>query len=185
MRRDTHIVLVPGMLAPTFYLQPLKKFLETSGYSTSIVSLNLSIPCLDTLVSKLYNHCKDISAENIVFIAHSHGGRVAYAASVHEKRVRKIITLGSPISSLRPQVTSWKIRLYNILSCAMRSWPNVLNGSRAVKSVGIYSLQDGVVSPEYARQDYPGILIELPNLSHSDLVNPSCIGDLLLQKIDI
>jgi triacylglycerol lipase len=145
------VVLVPGFLAGDVSLAVLRAWLRRLGHRTYRSGINWNVDCSETAVRRLDRRVIDVAERTgrpVALIGHSRGGLLAHAVAVRRpRRVRQVVTLGSPLSS--PFDAS-------VLTLAAVGWArlgqNLLRPSRpqclTVPLTSIRTTEDGIVRPE-------------------------------------
>lgn len=104
------VVVLPGMFANDFYLQPMRRWLTRIGYTPVRSTLSMNVGCPERL-------CKQIETElsrqmqrrpgPVAFIGHSRGGILARAIAARlGEHASHLILLGSPVGAVS-QMRSW------------------------------------------------------------------------------
>lgn len=191
-----HIVLLPGLLAPVYYLFPLVRYLRKNQkeYGVTAVPLRLSVAGFDSIVARAENaitknlleRCRP---QKIILFGHSHGGRVASELAPKLKKIYpdaeySVITTGSPFGRKLNYLSRFRKLFYSV-SKAYREWPRITQPDSSILKnyVRYYSNDDRIVIPEMAKADYTGELIELKGVSHNGLSSPSVMGPMLLELL--
>jgi pimeloyl-ACP methyl ester carboxylesterase len=151
-RGDGHPVLVlPGLAVGDTTTLPLRKFLEGRGYAVYPWDLGLNYGPRDGIVHKLLKRMHAIEREHgrkISLVGWSLGGAMARALAVHEpKRVRSVVTLGSPLSGDGKATNAW--RIFEFVSGVRSDDPRLrkmMSRHPPVPSTSILSKSDGIVA---------------------------------------
>lgn len=149
---DGHPVLVlPGMIAGDFSTWPLRKFLRQRGYEVYPWELGLNFGPRREIVRGLVQRVRDLHEEHgrkVSLIGWSLGGALACALAARmPKRVRQVITLGSPLQAQAHATNAW--RIFEMVSGYRSDHPHLsrLGGkSMHVPLTAILSRSDGVVN---------------------------------------
>lgn len=151
-RGDGHPVLVlPGLTAGDTTTWPLRRFLERCGYAAYPWELGLNLGPRDGTVHKLLKRLRSIEREHgrkVSLVGWSLGGAMARVLAVREpRRIRSVITLGSPLSGHPKATNAW--RLFELVSGVDADDPRLralLGRQPSVPSTSILSKTDGIVS---------------------------------------
>jgi len=151
-RGDGHPVLVlPGLTAGDSTTWPLRKFIERCGYAAYPWELGLNRGPRDGVVRKLLARIREIEREHdrkVSLIGWSLGGAMARVVAAREpKRVRSVITLGSPLSGHGKATNAW--RLFELVSGVRADDPRLralMSRHPPVPSTSILSKTDGIVA---------------------------------------
>jgi len=174
-RGDGHPVLVvPGLSAGDATTWPLRRFLERIGYAAYPWKLGLNFGPRGGAAHKLLNRIRAIEREHgrkVTLIGWSLGGAMARVLAVREpKRIRSVITLGSPLGGHPKATNAW--RLFELVSGVRVDDPRLLalmTRHPDVPSTSILSKTDGIVS-------WPMSLIPRNDLSENIEVASSHFG---------
>ncbi|MDL5158854.1 esterase/lipase family protein [Actinomycetospora termitidis] len=97
------VLAVPGFLAGDTSLAVLRAWLRRCGYRAYRSGIAWNVDCSEAAVRRLDRRLADVAARAgrpVTVIGHSRGGLLAHAVAVRRpNRVRRVITLGSPLSS--------------------------------------------------------------------------------------
>jgi pimeloyl-ACP methyl ester carboxylesterase len=151
-RGDGHPVLVlPGLTAGDATTLPLRRFLERCGYAAYPWELGLNLGPRDGTVHKLLKRLRSIEREHgrkVSLVGWSLGGAIARVLAVREpRRIRSVITLGSPLSGHPKATNAW--RLFELVSGLDADDPRLralVSRQPPVPSTSILSKTDGIVS---------------------------------------
>ena len=151
-RGDGHPVLVlPGLTAGDSSTWPLRKFIERCGYEVYPWELGLNCGPRDGVVGKLTARLREIErahGRSVSLVGWSLGGAMARVlASREPKRVRSVITLGSPLGGHPKATNAW--RLFEWVSGVRADDPRLramMSRPPPVPSTSILSKSDGIVS---------------------------------------
>lgn len=174
-RGDGHPVLVlPGLAVGDTTTLPLRKFLEGRGYAVYPWELGLNYGPRDGVVHKLLKRIRGIEREHarkLSLVGWSLGGAMARALAAHEpRRVRSVITLGSPLNGNGKATNAW--RLFEFVSGVRADDPRLkklMSRHPPVPSTSILSKTDGVVA-------WPASLIPQGKFSENIEVGASHFG---------
>lgn len=150
---DGHPVLVlPGLAAGDISTWPLRKFLQQRGYAAEPWQQGLNLGPRREIVRGLVDKVRAMHAEHgrpISLVGWSLGGALACALAARmPKRVRQVITLGSPLQASGAHATNAG-RLFELVSGYAANHPHLARiGSRPleVPLTAILSRSDGVVN---------------------------------------
>ena len=152
-RGDGHPVLVlPGLAAGDLSTWPLRKFLQQRGYVAEPWEQGLNLGPRREIVRGLVDKVRELHAEHgrkVSLIGWSLGGALAWALAARmPKRVRQVITLGSPLQASGAHATNaW--RLFELVSGYAADHPHLARiGGKPlqVPLTAILSRSDGVVN---------------------------------------
>ena len=97
------VLAVPGFLAGDASLAVLRAWLRRCGYRAYRSGIAWNVDCSEAAVRRLDRRLAEVadrSGRPVTVIGHSRGGLLAHAVAVRRpSRVRRVITLGSPLSS--------------------------------------------------------------------------------------
>ncbi|GLZ51998.1 alpha/beta hydrolase [Actinomycetospora sp. NBRC 106378] len=97
------VLTVPGFLAGDASLAVLRAWLRRCGYRAYRSGIAWNVDCSEAAVRRLDRRLADVAeraGRPVTVIGHSRGGLLAHAVAVRRPgRVRRVITLGSPLSS--------------------------------------------------------------------------------------
>src|SRR5256884_8417633 len=151
-RGDGHPVLVwPGLVASDTSTRPLRSFLKTRGYAVSgwRQGRNLGLrPGVQHAMVDLVHELNDTHGRKVSLVGWSLGGLYArQLAKMMPKRVRQVITLGSPFASTPKATNAW--RVYEMASGRRADeedgrFGGSLAGSPPVPTTAIFSRSDGI-----------------------------------------
>jgi triacylglycerol lipase len=104
------VVVLPGLLGNDIYLQPLRYWLRSVGYSPVCSTLEFNAGCLQRLREQVHGEIvrrMDKKRRPIALVGHSRGGVMAWAlANQLQEQVSHVVMLGSPIAAFRASVAS-------------------------------------------------------------------------------
>lgn len=151
-RGDGHPVLVlPGLAAGDATTWPLRKFLERSGYAAHPWDQGLNFGPRQNLVRGLVRRVRELNEQHgrkVSLIGWSLGGALACALAARmPKRVRQVITLGSPLHAHARATNAW--RVFELVSGYRADHPHLArigNKPLRVPLTAILSKSDGVVN---------------------------------------
>lgn len=149
---DGHPVLVlPGMIAGDFSTWPLRRFLQTRGYAAYPWDLGLNYGPRQEIVRGLVRRVRELHEEHgrkVSLIGWSLGGALACALAARmPKRVRQVITLGSPLQAHAHATNAW--RIFELVSGYRANDPHLARiGGKSLQAplTAILSRSDGVVN---------------------------------------
>jgi pimeloyl-ACP methyl ester carboxylesterase len=149
---DGHPVLVlPGMVAGDISTWPMRKFLEQRGYATYPWELGLNYGPRREIVRGLVQRVRDLHEEHgrkVSLIGWSLGGALACALAARmPKRVRQVITMGSPLQAHAHATNAW--RIFELVSGYRSDHPHLArigNKPLQVPLTAILSKSDGIVN---------------------------------------
>ena len=174
-RGDGHPVMVlPGLAVGDTTTLPLRKFIEGRGYATYGGDLGLNYGPRDGIMRKLVARLHQIEREHrrkVSLVGWSLGGAMARALAVHEpKRVRSVISLGSPLNGEGKATNAW--RIFEFVSGVRADDPRLkklMSRQPLVPSTSILSKTDGIVA-------WPASLIPQGRFSENIEVGASHFG---------
>ena len=159
-RGDGHPVLVlPGLVASDVSTRPLRTFLKTRGYAVSgwRQGRNLGLrPGVQHAMVDLVHELNDTHGRKVSLIGWSLGGLYArQLAKMMPKRVRQVITLGSPFASTPKATNAW--RVYEMASGRRADeedarFGGALAGAPPVPTTAIFSRTDGICAWQGCRE---------------------------------
>lgn len=149
---DGHPVLVlPGLVAGDTSTWALRKFLGQRGYAASPWELGLNYGPRREIVRGLVQRVRDLNeihGRSVSLIGWSLGGALACALAARmPKRVRQVITLGSPLQPAAHATNAW--RIFELVSGYRADHPHLARiGSKPlqVPLTAILSKSDGIVN---------------------------------------
>jgi pimeloyl-ACP methyl ester carboxylesterase len=157
---DGHPVLVlPGLVASDVSTRPLRTFLRTRGYAVSgwRQGRNLGLrPGVQHAMVDLVQELNDTHGRKVSLVGWSLGGLYArQLAKMMPKRVRQVITLGSPFASSPKATNAW--RVYEMASGRRAEdedprFGGTLAGSPPVPTTAIFSRSDGICAWQGCRE---------------------------------
>jgi len=153
---DGHAVLViPGIIAHDFQMEPMRRMLDRLGYRTYAweMGFNLAdleeIDILEKKIVKLYRE----TGKKVSVIGWSLGGIYARdLARRHPDKIRQIFTLGSPFLGInKPTRASWVVHVLkgNLEDSIDLEWIKALENPTKMLTTSIYSKSDGVLPWSY------------------------------------
>jgi len=174
-RGDGHPVLVlPGLAVGDTTTLPLRKFIEGRGYATYGWDLGLNYGPREGIMRKLVARLHQIERDHkrkVSIVGWSLGGAMARALAVHEpKRVRSVISLGSPLNGEGKSTNAW--RIFEFVSGVRSDDPRLkklMSRHPSVPSTSILSKSDGIVA-------WPASLIPQTKFSENIEVGASHFG---------
>ena len=157
---DGHPVLVlPGLVASDTSTRPLRTFLRSRGYAVSgwRQGRNLGLrPGVQHAMVDLVQELNDTHGRKVSLVGWSLGGLYArQLAKMMPKRVRQVITLGSPFASSPKATNAW--RVYEMASGRRAEdedprFGGTLAGSPPVPTTAIFSRSDGICAWQGCRE---------------------------------
>ena len=95
------VVLIPGLLAPDFYLAPMHYWLSRIGYQPYFAGITCNAECPNLLIEQCLNETIERAiaetGKRVHLIGHSLGGIMARSiAAQRPSQVASVITLGAP-----------------------------------------------------------------------------------------
>ena len=157
---DGHPVLVlPGLVASDVSTRPLRTFLKTRGYAVSgwRQGRNLGLrPGVQHAMVDLVHELNDTHGRKISLVGWSLGGLYArQLAKMMPKRVRQVITLGSPFASSPKATNAW--RVYEMASGRRAEdedprFGGTLSNAPPVPTTAIFSRSDGICAWQGCRE---------------------------------
>ena len=153
---DGHPVLViPGIIAHDFQMEPMRRMLDRLGYQTHAWELGFNLADLEEVdilekkVVKLYRE----TGQKVSVIGWSLGGIYARdLARRHPDKIRQIFTLGSPFRGItKPTRASWVVHALkgNPEDFIDVEWIRELENPTKILTTAIYSKSDGVLPWPY------------------------------------
>jgi pimeloyl-ACP methyl ester carboxylesterase len=189
---DGHPVLVlPGMVAGDISTWPLRKFLEQRGYAAYPWELGLNFGPRQSILRGLRDRVRELHREHgrpVSLIGWSLGGALACALAARmPKRVRQLITLGSPLQAQPRATNAW--RVFELVSGWASDDPRIARIAAKplrVPHTAIVSRSDGIVNwrMSLAAEAPQSESIEVPASHFGMGVNPAvlwAIADRLAQ----
>ena len=159
-RGDGHPVLVlPGLVASDVSTRPLRAFLKTRGYAVSgwRQGRNLGLrPGVQHAMVDLVHELNDTHGRTVSLVGWSLGGLYArQLAKMMPKRVRQVITLGSPFASNPKATNAW--RVYEMASGRRAEeddprFGGSLSSAPPVPTTAIFSRTDGICAWQGCRE---------------------------------
>jgi hypothetical protein len=157
---DGHPVLVlPGLVASDVSTRPLRTFLKSRGYAVSgwRQGRNLGLrPGVQHAMVDLVHELNDTHGRKVSLVGWSLGGLYArQLAKMMPKRVRQVITLGSPFASNPKATNAW--RVYEMASGRRADeedprFGGTLAGAPPVPTTAIFSRTDGICAWQGCRE---------------------------------
>jgi pimeloyl-ACP methyl ester carboxylesterase len=157
---DGHPVLVlPGLVASDVSTRPLRTFLKSRGYAVSgwRQGRNLGLrPGVQHAMVDLVHELNDTHGRKVSLVGWSLGGLYArQLAKMMPKRVRQVITLGSPFASNPKATNAW--RVYEMASGRRADeedprFGGTLAGAPPVPTTAIFSRSDGICAWQGCRE---------------------------------
>jgi pimeloyl-ACP methyl ester carboxylesterase len=149
---DGHPVLVlPGLAAGDTSTWPLRKFLEQRGYAAYPWELGLNFGPRRDIARGLVDRVRELHSEHgrsVSLIGWSLGGALACALAARmPRRIRQVITLGSPLQAHAHATNAW--RVFELVSGYRADHPHLARiGAKPLKTplTAILSKTDGVVN---------------------------------------
>src|SRR5262249_11291226 len=159
-RGDGHPVLVlPGLVASDVSTRPLREFLKTRGYAVSgwRQGRNPGLrPGPPAALAALRHELTATHVRKVPLVGWSLGGLYArQLAKMMPKRVRQVITLGSPFASNPKATNAW--RVYEMASGRRADeddsrFGGTLAGAPPVPTTAIFSRSDGICAWQGCRE---------------------------------
>jgi len=157
---DGHPVLVlPGLVASDTSTRPLRTFLRSRGYAVSgwRQGRNLGLrPGVQHAMVDLVHELNDTHGRKVSLVGWSLGGLYArQLAKMMPKRVRQVITLGSPFASHPKATNAW--RVYEMASGRRAEdedprFGGTLASAPPVPTTAIFSRTDGICAWQGCRE---------------------------------
>lgn len=112
-RGDGRIVLVlPGMFANDFYLQPMRRWLRRIGYTPVRSTLSLNVGCPQRLCEQIERELQrqiELQPGPVALIGHSRGGILARTIAARlQNDASHLILLGSPVGAIA-RMPAWTV----------------------------------------------------------------------------
>jgi pimeloyl-ACP methyl ester carboxylesterase len=159
-RGDGHPVLVlPGLVASDTSTRPLRAFLRSRGYAVSgwRQGRNLGLrPGVQHAMVDLVHELNDTHGRKVSLVGWSLGGLYArQLAKMMPKRVRQVITLGSPFAASPKATNAW--RVYEMASGRRADEEDArfggsLAGAPPVPTTAIFSRTGGICAWQGCRE---------------------------------
>jgi len=153
---DGHAVLViPGIIAHDFQMEPLRRMLDRLGYDTYAWEMGFNLADLeeiDILEKKIVKLHQE-TGRKVSVIGWSLGG--IYARDLARRqpdKIRQIITLGSPFRGItKPTRASWVVHVLkgDLEDLIDLEWIKKLENPTKILTTSIYSKTDGVLPWPY------------------------------------
>jgi len=103
------VILIPGFLGMDGYLAEMYAWLKRIGYRPYMSGIGRNADCPNVLAQRLYvtmDRAYRDTGQKVDLVGHSLGGIMARVAAVRfPRRVAKVISLGSPLTSMRAHPT--------------------------------------------------------------------------------
>ncbi len=103
------VVLIPGFLGIDTYMVEMHAWLKRIGYRPYMSGIGHNADCPNVLAQRLYvtiDQAYRETGQRVDLVGHSLGGIMARVAAVRfPRRVEKVISLGSPVNSMRAHPT--------------------------------------------------------------------------------
>jgi triacylglycerol lipase len=103
------VILIPGFLGVDAYLFEMHSWLKRIGYRPYMSGIGRNADCPNVLAQRLYvtiDQAYRDTGQKVDLVGHSLGGIMARVAAVRfPRRVAKVISLGSPVNSMRTHPT--------------------------------------------------------------------------------
>jgi pimeloyl-ACP methyl ester carboxylesterase len=157
---DGHPVLVlPGLVASDVSTRPLRAFLKSRGYAVSgwRQGRNLGLrPGVQHAMVDLVHELNDTHGRKVSLVGWSLGGLYArQLAKMMPKRVRQVVTLGSPFASSPKATNAW--RVYEMASGRRAEdedprFGGTLSSAPPVPTTAIFSRSDGICAWQGCRE---------------------------------
>lgn len=170
------VILIPGLLAPDFYLKPMHSWLSRIGYEPYFAGITCNAQCPNLLIEGCLNdaieRARAQTGRKVHLIGHSLGGIIARSIAAQRPRdVASVITLGAPflgtvvhrtvvriIEMVRDRILGehsadvlpdcYTARCTcDFVDSLRRSMPD------SVRETAIYTEQDGIVDWRYCRTE--------------------------------
>jgi triacylglycerol lipase len=166
------VMLVPGFLAGDLTLTALHDWLRRVGHRSYRSGITWNVDCSEAAVRRLDRRLTEVAdraGARVTVIGHSRGGLFARALAARSpERVRRVVTLGSPLASqldasvLTLAAVGGARAAQNLLRphrphCLTVRCPCPFSGDllapAAPPLVSVWSRQDGIVRPSACRPD--------------------------------
>ncbi|MFL6829023.1 MAG: esterase/lipase family protein [Sphingomicrobium sp.] len=146
-------LVIPGFVAHDRTTEPLRKALADAGWRAHGWNMGLNLGVRADTVARLEQRLEAIgSREPILVVGWSLGGLFARElARAIPKRVRAVVTLGSPFSGDPKQNNVW--RLYQLVARHKVDDPPIprITDKPPVPTLALWSRKDGLIAPRSAR----------------------------------
>jgi len=198
------VVLIPGFLGVDTYLVEMHAWLKRIGYRPYMSGIGHNADCPNVLAERLYvtiDQAYRDTGQKVDLVGHSLGGIMARVAAVRfPRRVAKVISLGSPVNSMRAHPTViaasrfvrgrilWRRRSEVDSDCytgdCKCSFLNAVRQEvpRSVMHASIYTKSDGIVDWQSCLDQNGGTNIEVRGTHIGLAFNPEVfrnVADLL------
>lgn len=193
------VLLVHGYACNSGYWHGMSAALRKTGISHYAVSLEPVFGDIDdyvpTIREAIDELCRDTGADQVVILAHSMGGLAAraYLRADGDRRIAKIITLGSPHKGTglanfglgsNSQQMRWMGTAQQGQCCA---WLNDLsaceNETRLAKFVSIYSCHDNIIAPQVSSELAGAKNIAIKGVGHVALAYTPAVQQYVIDEI--
>src|SRR5262249_57579227 len=153
------VLVLPALVASDVSTRPLRAFLKTRGYAVSgwRQGRNLGLrPGVQHAMVDLVQELNDTHGRKVSLIGWSLGGLYArQLAKMMPKRVRQVITLGSPFASNPKATNAW--RVYEMASGRRADeedprFGGTLASAPPVPTTAIFSRSDGICAWQGCRE---------------------------------
>lgn len=178
---DQHPVLfLPGFIAGDYSTYITRRIFSRKGYSTYGWGLGANLGPTESRMALLcskFEQLSELYGQRVSIVGHSLGGVYARElAKMYPDKVRRVITLGSPIND--PEDSTHVADLFNWLNPDPAIAIEKLSEAPPCPTTVIYTKQDGIVHWESCVQPKPPSYIENLEVagSHTGLIiNPHAI----------
>lgn len=193
------VLLIHGYACNSGYWHGMSAALRKADISHYAVSLEPVFGAIDDYVPILRDAvdelCRDAGTDQVVILAHSMGGLAAraYLRADGDRRVAKLITLGSPHRGTglanfglgsNSQQMRWTGTAQQGQSCA---WLNSLNAceneTRLAKFVSIYSCHDNIIAPQVSSELKGAKNIAIKGVGHVALAYTPLVQQYVIAEI--
>lgn len=200
------VVLIPGFMHGDNYLLLMYAWLKRLGYRPYFSRIGLNASCPNLLISEclapVIKEAADESGGGVHLIGHSLGGVIARAAAMQFRKVRSVITLGSPVrqAKIRKSIfqTAEIVRRYLIAHEAERVQPECLTLEcpcafmtslkrpfpSKVALTSIYTRNDGLVEWRSCRTGNPDADVEVSG-THTGLAFNPAVYKVIAERLAI
>jgi pimeloyl-ACP methyl ester carboxylesterase len=154
--RPRPVMLLPGFLASSFSMRPLRRMLEEAGHRVSDWGLGFNLGASEDRLAQLRERVEWMAGHEgqpVALVGWSLGGVFAReVAKLIPDAVAGVITLGSPFSGSMRANNAW--RVYHWVAGHDVDAPPIagdLSAKPPVPTIALWSARDGVVAPRAAR----------------------------------
>jgi len=158
------VILIPGFLGIDSYLAEMHAWLKRIGYRPYMSGIGQNADCPNVLAQRLCTTIDRAYSETqreVRLVGHSLGGTIARVAAVsYPRRIAQVITLGSPVNSVRAHPT--------ILTAARFVRGRVLWRRRSQVDANCYTGRCNCAFLSAVRQETPSSVMHASIYTRSD-----------------